>query len=94
MTFQHIFYTVHCIIRACILYMCAYVLACSCLQVRQRAQEAVSQVVRGLPPFTNAIRSIVMELPKYLKEGTYVAHEQFKVSGTQSNTWTRQTYLR
>ena len=78
----------------CIPYMCAYILACSSLQVRQRAQEAVSQVVRGLPPFTNAIRSIVMELPKYLKEGTGVAHEQFKVSSTQSNTWTRQTYIR
>ena len=51
-------------------------------------------MVRGLPPFTNAIRSIVMELPKYLKEGTGVAHEQFKVSSAQSNTWTRQTYTR
>lgn len=70
------YYTYAC---TCILYICT-VLVCLCFQVRQRAQEAVSQVVRGLPPFTNAIRSIVKELPKYLKEGPDVKHEQFKVS--------------
>ena len=54
--------------------------------MRQRAQEALSQVVKGLPPFTYAIRSVVMELPKYLKEGPEVTHEQFKVGTPSSST--------